>query len=345
MKVDLPLFSRTGALADVPGMARDAEDNGFDGVVYAETNGDPLLHLTVAAGVTHRVDLLTNIVVAFARSPMTLAVQGRALQDYSRGRLLLGLGSQIKPHIERRFSMPWSSPAARMTEYVSAMRAIWHSWATGDKLDFRGDFYTHTLMTPMFTPVSEHPAPKVFLAAVGPKMTEAAGRVADGILLHPFTTERYFREVTQPALESGRESEGAPADPPEVVASCLIVTGNTEEEFEEAKTAVRQQIAFYGSTPAYFPVLEQHDLADLGIELNALSKSDREDKWTAMGERIDDDTLELFAAVGTPREAAAVIRARWGESITRCALNPVGVASAELRVEVAKALHEQGGAH
>ncbi len=263
MKVVLPLASRTGALADVADMARQAEESGFDGVSFSEVVSDPILHLTIAAGATERVDLLTNIVVAFARSPMTLAVQGRALQDYSGGRLTLGLGSQIKPHIEKRFSMPWSAPAARMAEFVSAMRAIWDSWATGAKLDFRGDFYTHTLMTPMFTPLSEQPAPEVLLAAVGEKMTETAGRVADGILLHPFTTEQYVREVTLPALARGRTASGAPEGDPEIIASGFIVTGNTDEELATSKAAVRRQIAFYGSTPAYRPVLDLHGLGDL----------------------------------------------------------------------------------
>jgi probable F420-dependent oxidoreductase len=335
MKVVLPLASRTGALADVADMARQAEESGFDGVSFSEVVSDPILHLTIAAGATERVDLLTNIVVAFARSPMTLAVQGRALQDYSGGRLTLGLGSQIKPHIEKRFSMPWSAPAARMAEFVSAMRAIWDSWATGAKLDFRGDFYTHTLMTPMFTPLSEQPAPEVLLAAVGEKMTETAGRVADGILLHPFTTEQYVREVTLPALARGRTASGAPEGDPEIIASGFIVTGNTDEELATSKAAVRRQIAFYGSTPAYRPVLDLHGLGDLGDELNRLSKTADDGKWATMADLIDDGILALFAAEGAPAEAANMLFGRLGVIATRYTINNVGVQTPELQREVA----------
>lgn len=335
MKVVLPLSSPTGALADVADMARGAEASGFDGVSFSEVTSDPILHLTIAAGVTTRVDLLTNIVVAFARTPMTLAVQGRALQDYSGGRLSLGLGSQIKPHIEKRFSMPWSTPAPRMAEFVCAMRAIWESWATGEKLDFRGDFYTHTLMTPMFTPPTEQLAPEVLLAAVGEKMTETAGRVADGILLHPFTTDRYVREVTLPALARGRRAPGAPTGDPEIIASGFLVTGHTEEEMAASKTAVRRQIAFYSSTPAYRPVLDLHGLGDLGDELNRLSKTADDNRWATMGTLIDDEMLGLFAVEGAPAEAAKALYDRSGDVATRYTINNVGVRSPELQREVA----------
>ncbi|MGH8862746.1 MAG: TIGR03617 family F420-dependent LLM class oxidoreductase [Jatrophihabitantaceae bacterium] len=255
LKVGLPLIIPGEALAGVAELACAAEDAGLDGVSYSEMSSDPLLHLTIAAGATSRVDLLTNIVVAFARSPMTLAVQGRAIQDYSEGRLILGLGSQIKPHIQRRFSMPWGSPAARMVEFIEAMRAIWTAWETGDKLDFRGEFYTHTLMTPLFTPPSQSPAPKLFLAAVGDLMTRAAGTAADGLLVHPFSTERYLREVTLPAVAAGR---GDRAGDFEIVHAAMIVSGRTEEEYADSRRRVAEQVAFYGSTPAYRRVLDLH---------------------------------------------------------------------------------------
>lgn len=340
MKIDLPLSSPTGALADVHEMAVSAESDEFDGVSFSEVVSDPMLHLTIAAGATSRLDLLTNIVVAFARSPMTLAVSGRALQDYSGGRLTLGLGSQIKPHIERRFSMPWSSPAARMSEFISAMRAIWHSWSTGDRLDFQGDFYTHTLMTPMFTPPSIFPAPPVLLAAVGEKMTETAGRSADGILLHPFSTDRFVREVTVPALARGRAADGAPTAAPEIISSHFVATGDTEEELAAATLAVRNQIAFYGSTPAYRVVLAHHGLGDLGDELNALSKDRRADKWDAMGDLVDDDVLGLFAVTGTPEEAARALAQRLGDLATRYEINNVGVRTPALQLEFARQLRK-----
>ena len=255
--VVLPLDVPGGALSGVAEAARSVEDAGLDGVTSAELTSDPMLQLTVAAGATSRIGLGTNILVAFARSPMTLAVQARALQDYSQGRLVLGLGSQIRPHIERRFSMPWSSPAARMAEFVTALRTIWAAWATGEQLDFRGDFYRHTLMTPMFTPPTLSPDPEVLLAGVGPRMTETAGAVADGLLVHPFTTERYLREVSLPALARGAaQRTGSPVS--QVVDSTFLVTGRTEEELAASTRAVRQQLAFYGSTPAYAPVLQHH---------------------------------------------------------------------------------------
>ena len=196
-------------LHTVGAQAAELEDMGYAGVMTAETAHDPFFPLLVAAQNTEKVELMTSIAVAFARSPMTLANIGHDLNAYSKGRFVLGLGSQIKPHITKRFSMPWSSPAARMREYVMAMRAIWDSWHQQEPLAFTGQFYTHTLMTPFFTPTNtDYGAPKVFLAAVGPLMTEVAGEVADGVIAHAFTTEKYLRETTLPALEKGFAKAG-----------------------------------------------------------------------------------------------------------------------------------------
>ena len=202
MKIDGGLMGTD--LATLAGTARELEEVGYDGAQSAETSHDPFLPLLVAAEHTERLELSTSIAVAFARSPMTLANVAYDLQAFSKGRFTLGLGSQIKAHIEKRFSMPWSHPAARMRELVQAIRAIWASWSTGEKLDFRGEFYRHTLMTPMFNPgPNPYGDPKIVLAAVGERMTEVAGEVADGMILHGFTTERYVREVTLPALRAG----------------------------------------------------------------------------------------------------------------------------------------------
>ena len=333
MKVGLPLYLPGESLAGIAAAAPLAEAAGVDGVSCSEMSSDPILQLTVAAGVTSRVELLSNIVVAFARSPMTLAVQGRALQEYSKGRLILGLGSQIKPHIERRFSMPWSAPAARMAEYISALRAIWHSWESGDKLNFRGDFYSHTLMTPMFAPGNEYPAPKVYLAAVGERMTETAGAVADGVLLHPFSTVRYLREVTLPALARGRGDE--PEGQFDVVSAAFVVSGRDDAEFAASRQQVRAQLAFYGSTPAYLPVLDLHGWGDLGVELNRLSKQPDPDKWRQMGELITDEVLTEFTIVGEPGEIGAGLDRRFGGLITRYEVNPVGLRDPELALAVA----------
>ncbi len=333
MKVDLPLYVPGETLAGVAAAAPLAEAAGVDGVSCSEMTSDPILQLTVAAGVTSRVDLLSNIVVAFARSPMTLAVQGRALQEYSNGRLILGLGSQIKPHIERRFSMPWGAPAARMREYISALRAIWHSWESGERLNFRGDFYSHTLMTPMFSPGNEYPAPKVYLAAVGERMTETAGAVSDGILLHPFSTQRYLHEVTLPALVRGRGER--PERDVDVVSAAFVVSGRDEAEFAASRQQVCQQLAFYGSTPAYLPVLALHGWGGLGSELNRLSKRPDPDTWRQMGELITDDVLAEFAVIGAPDTIGDGLRRRFGGLITRYEVNTVGLRDPQMALAVA----------
>ncbi|HEV2780649.1 MAG TPA: TIGR03617 family F420-dependent LLM class oxidoreductase [Actinophytocola sp.] len=292
-----------------------AEAAGYDGVWVPETRIDPLLALTVAAGRTERIELGTAIVVAFARSPMTVAMAANDLQLLSGGRLLLGLGSQIKPHITKRFSMPWSSPAARMREYVLALRAIWHSWETGERLNFRGEFYTHTLMTPFFNPgPNPHGNPKVFIAGVGELMTEVAGEVADGFLCHGFSTERYLREVTVPALQRGRARAGKTLSGFEISGPSFVATGATGREIASAVDAVKRQISFYGSTPAYRKVLELHGWGDLQDELTALSKRDG---WDRMPELIDDEVLHTIAVVGEPEPAAAELNRRYGDLVQR----------------------------
>ena len=315
MKVDGGISFDIGSSAQ---SARDAEAAGYDGVWTAEGGHDPFLGCLLAAESTERIDVGTAIAVAFARSPMTTAQSANDLQARSKGRFILGLGSQIKPHIEKRFSMPWSQPAARMHEYVSALRAIWAAWHDGTKLDFQGDFYTHTLMTPFFNPgPNEHGVPKVYLAGVGERMTEVAGEVCDGFLGHGFTTERYLREVTLPALERGRRKAGKPGlDGFDISGTPFVVTGTTEEQLAQARTGTRRQIAFYGSTPAYRPVLELHGWGDLQGELNTLSKQGR---WAEMGDLIDDEMLDAFAIVGEPTQVADGLLARYGDCITRIA--------------------------
>ena len=312
MKVDSGLG---GGLDEVGARARALEDAGYDGAFSAETSHDGFLPLAVAATATERLELGTSIAVAFARTPMVTAIAANDLQVGTKGRFVLGLGSQIKPHIERRFSMPWSAPAARMREYVMAMRAIWSAWHDGTKLDFRGDFYTHTLMTPFFSPgPSEYGAPKVWLAAVGERMTEVAGEVADGVIVHGFTTERYVREVTIPAIDRGLAKAGRARAGFEISGPMFVVSGTTEEEMEAAKQATKQQIAFYGSTPAYRPVLELHGWGEVGDELNAMSKRGQ---WVEMGELVTDDILDAFAVVAEPGEVAGRLRARFGGLLDR----------------------------
>ena len=295
-----------------------AERLGYDGWWALETKHDPFLGCAVAAERTERVQVGTGIAVAFARNPMTVALQANDVQALSGGRFVLGLGSQIKPHITRRYSMAWSHPAPRMREFVLALRAIWEAWATGAPLDFRGDFYSHTLMTPFFDPgPNPHGPPKIVMAAVGPKMTEAAGEVADGMFCHGFSTERYVREVTLPELRRGAEKAGRDVSSFEIAAPSMIVAADTEPELEAGIASVRQQIGFYGSTPAYRPVLEAHGWGELQDELNALTKRGA---WDQVASLIDEEVLHTFAIIGTPEEAVEEARRRYGDIATRISI-------------------------
>ena len=295
--------------------AKDAEAAGYDGVWTAETSHDPFFPLLLAAEHTEKVELGTGIAVAFARNPMTLANVGYDIQKYSKGRHILGLGSQIKPHITKRFSMEWSHPAARMREMISAIKHIWGAWDGEHKLDFRGDYYQHTLMTPFFDPgPNPYGKAKVMLAGVGELMTEVAGEVADGFLCHGFTTESYLRSVTLPALERGAAKAGRKLSELEISGPAFVVTGADEESMKQAAAGTRQQIAFYGSTPAYRGVLEHHGWGELQTELNGLSK---QGKWQEMGTLIDDDILNTFAVVGEPEAIGPELSKRYGDVVSR----------------------------
>ena len=328
MKVDGGL-GLTPDIEAIAANARAQEAAGYDGVWTAETSHDPFLPLVVAAANTERLELGTAIAVAFARNPMLLANIGWDLQAMSNGRFNLGLGSQIKPHITKRFSMEWSKPAARMREMISAMRAIWNTWETGEKLDFRGDFYQHTLMTPFFTPeksdLGDFGVPKVWLAAVGGMMTEVAGEVCDGIICHGFTTEKYLREVTIPNLAKGREKAGKTMEGFEISGPFFVVTGQNEEDMAAAEAATKQQIAFYGSTPAYKGVLEIHGWEGMQEELNTLSK---QGKWVEMGNIIDDEVLNTFAVVAEPDKVAGELTKRYGDVVSRLSFYAPGQSDA-----------------
>lgn len=312
MKIDSGLGFN---LAQVGESAKRFEELGYSGLQTAETGHDPFLPLAQAALHTKNVDLITAIVVAFARTPMVLAPIAHDLNALSEGRFVLGLGSQIRAHITKRFSMPWSSPAARMREFILALRAIWANWYDKEPLNFVGKFYTHTLMTPFFTPQNtEHGSPRVFLAAVGPLMTEVAAEVADGIIVHPFTTQKYLRETTMPALERGWAKAGKSRSDFEISYPVFVVTAEDEAGLERAKNATRQQIAFYGSTPAYKPVLDSIGVGDLQGKLNTMSKQGR---WQEMGGLITDDILQKFAVIGEPQYVAGDLKAKYGDIIDR----------------------------
>ena len=313
MKVEASLMVQNPG--DAGSLAQEMEALGFDGIYTFEGQHDPFFPLVVAAQHTEKIELTTAIAVAFARNPMLLANIGYDLQLMSKGRFNLGLGSQIQPHIENRYGMPWSQPAARMRDMVKAIRAIWRCWNTGEKLDYRGDFYKHTLMTPVFSPgPNPYGNPNIFIAGVGPLMTEVVGEVADGLLIHPFNTAEFIAEQTLPALHRGFDSATKKREDFEISCQMIVVTGETDEEFESAKGMARNQIAFYGSTPEYKPVLDQHDWGDLQPRLNDLSK---EGKWGDMSALINDEVLETIALVGTPEEIGDKVRASRGALVDR----------------------------
>jgi probable F420-dependent oxidoreductase len=315
VKVDTGL---TADWADLPDEARRLEEAGYDGAWTAEVSHDPFLPLAVAAAATTRISLGTSIAVAFARSPMTLAYTANDLQAAAQGRFILGLGSQIKAHITRRFSMPWGRPAPQMREYILALRAIWAAWNEGAALDVQGEYYKHTLMTAMFRPEpNPYGPPRVFLAAVGAAMTRVAGEVTDGIVVHGFTTERYLREVTLPALAEGAARAGRSRDDVEVTCPGFVVIDDGSDAVATRIAATRRQIAFYGSTPAYRPVLALHGWGDLADRLHALSVTKDEGRWAAMGQLIDDEVLNTFAVVGSPQDAGAELKRRYGDIVDR----------------------------
>jgi probable F420-dependent oxidoreductase len=290
--------------------AKKFEEQGFDGVLSFEGPHDPFFPLVLAAQATERVELTTAIAIAFARNPMICAQMANDLQLISGGRFILGLGTQIRTHIERRFSQTWSKPNARMREFVRAIRAIWRCWETGEKLDFRGEFYQHTLMTPVFNPgPNPHGTPRIYLAGFGPKMVGIAGEVADGWILHPLHSPDFIDKVTMPALCDGARK--ADRDPAEIDISAQVITmlGSTDEQVAKARNGARAQVAFYSSTPAYKVMLDHHGWGDIQPDLNKLSK---QGKWVEMIEFISDEMLDTLGVSGTPAEVAKKLRDRNG---------------------------------
>jgi probable F420-dependent oxidoreductase len=303
-------------LDGIQAAAAAAERRHFDGLMVPEVAHDPFLPVPLAAACTRSIRLATGIAVAFARNPMTVAVTASDIHRFCDGRFVLGLGTQVKSHVTRRFSMPWSEPAARMREFISAVRAIWRSWEQQTPLDFRGDFYQHTLMTPMFDHgPSPFGRPPIHVAAVGPVMTSVAGEVADGLITHGFTTPDYVRDVTLPRLTLGLQRAGRAPTDIEVCVPLMIAIA--DDMHDPRIDAMRGTIAFYGSTPAYRTVLEHHGWGALGDELHALS---RRGEWQTMATLIDDTVLGTFAAVGDPKTVAATVIERYGGLVDRVQL-------------------------
>lgn len=296
-------------------MAEQLEQAGFDGAYSFEGQNDPFISLTAAALKTKKMQLMTSIAVAFARNPMSLAYLGNDLQLLSEGRFTMGLGTQVKAHVERRYSMPWGKPVARMREIVMAVKEIWRCWQTGDRLNFDGEYYQHTLMNSTFSPApNPFGAPKIFMAGVGSKMTEAAGEVADGFFVHPFHSAKSFDQLSMPSVQAGLDKAGKLRQDFVISAQVVTATGTFDQQLEAAIFSARNQIAFYGSTPAYKPVLEVHGWEGLQ---QVWSDMAREGKWIEMAGLVSDQMLETFALVGTPEQVAKKMKARCDSKIDR----------------------------
>lgn len=296
---------------------RALEEAGYDGLVLGEAANDPTVALAVASQHTSTVDLVAGVLIALPRSPTHVAYAANDLQSYSGGRYVLGLGSQIKAHIEKRFSATWDKPVGQMREFVLAVRAIFDAWERDEHVDFRGDHYQVTLMPPYFRPrPSGHGCPPIWLAGVGRRMVETAAEVADGLFVHPFTSESYLRGPISEWLAAGAQRAGRD-EPTGLALPVLVAVGEDEASLEHATAAVRRQIAFYGSTPAYKVVLDHHGFGDLQPELNALSKQGR---WDDMTSLIDDDVLDTFAVRGDAGSVAREITRRFGGLLARCSI-------------------------
>ena len=297
-------------LTDINRVAPQLESMGYNGLLMTELKHDPFLPLGVAATSTKTVTLATGIAISFLRSPMAIANIAWDLNEATSGRFTLGLGTQIRAHNEKRFSVPWSPPGPRMREYIQSLKAIWRCWKYNEKLSFEGEHYRFTLMTPEFVPESSgiH-LPPVTLAAVGPVMIKTAAEVADGIRLHGFCTSKYFEETIKPRIEMGLKAAGKARKNFEVSGGGFIATGPDNHAVDDATEAVRYRVGFYGSTPAYWPVLETHGYGDLGRKLNAMTKSG---EWDKLAAQIPDDLLELFCAIGRYDEIAKNIKERFG---------------------------------
>lgn len=333
-KIDAPL---TGALADAATSAARLKRIGFDGCFTFEGPSDPFFPLVAAA--PSGLDIYTNVAIAFPRSPMHLAYMAVDLQRASGGRFMLGLGTQIKPHIENRFSATWGRPVAHMRELLAALRAIFATWIDDAPLDHRGDYYNLTLMTPLFVPRPFGPAPPLWIGALGPNMTRLAGGAADGVLIHPFHTERFLRERTLPLLDEGAARDGRTGPPCAVGVDTMVGVWRTEAEREAAFQGCRAQMGFYGSTPAYRPTLDLHGWGDLQPELRAMTKAGR---WAELGSLITDEMVQTIACVGKPKDVAHQVMARYGDIATRVGLQFPYAADDDVLAELVDAWRSLG---
>jgi probable F420-dependent oxidoreductase len=318
MKLDASLGSESRYLRNVDAIARAAEALGFAGLWTSETKHDAFLPLAIAANETERIELGTSVAIAFSRSPMEVAQTAWDLQTLSDGRFILGLGTQVKAHVKRRFSMPWDKPVARLREYIGALRAIWGSFQTEGPLSFEGEFYRHTLMTPFFNPGPVgYPEIPIYIAGVNTGLATLAGELCDGFQVHPFHSPEYVRRTVKPAIAEGAHKEGRDLGEIELVTSVFVVTGESDEEIGEQREKTRTQISFYASTPTYRTVLEAHGWEEVGEELGKLA---RDKEWDEMPKLITDDMLAAFCVEAAPDEVGAALKERYEGLIDRVTL-------------------------
>jgi probable F420-dependent oxidoreductase len=327
----------TNNLKGIAEEAKWAEDIGYDGLCTEEAGHDPLLPLMMAASTTSRVTLETRVAIAFPRSPMVLAYAARDLQDYSGGRFRLGLGTQVKGHIQRRFSTDWNAPGPRLREYVQSLHAIWDTWQTGERLAFHGEHYNFSLMTPFFSPgKSEQPEPPVFISAVNPYNCRVAGEVCDGVSLHPLTTAKYLEQVIKPSIADGASRAGRDPKSVNLSNSSFMITGPNQASIDTQKEAVRKQIAFYCSTRSYSKILKVNGFAELGVWLHEMSLKQQ---WDEMTELITDEILDAFAVIGGYSEIPGLMKQRFDGMVDEVVFNAGGPDSpvqAEIRKTIAR---------
>lgn len=318
MKLDAVLAVETHRLGEAARVARAADEAGFAGLWTAETQHNPFLPLALAAEHTSRLELGTAVAIAFPRSPMVMAQIAWDLQDLSGGRFVLGLGTQVKAHIERRFSATWDSPVNRLREYIQALRAIWNCWQTGARLNYRGQYYQHTLMSPFFNPGPiDHPDIPIYIAGVNEGLARLAGEVCDGFHVHPFHSIKYVREIVRPQIAAGAAKTGRDPARVALASSVFVVTGADSKAMDDMRAAVRSQIAFYASTPTYRVVLDCHGWGDIGEHLSSLAAQQR---WGEMGELINDDMLDVYAVEAPLDRLGTALRRRYQGVLDRVAL-------------------------
>jgi probable F420-dependent oxidoreductase len=318
VKLDAGLGTEGEYLKGMDKTARAAEDLGFAGLWTSETKHDAFLPLAIAANETHQIGLGTSVAIAFSRSPMETAQTSWDLQDLSEGRFVLGLGTQVKAHITRRFSMAWDRPSARLREYILGLRAIWESFQSEGPLNFEGDFYRHTLMTPFFNPGPiEHPEIPIYIAGVNTRLAALAGELCDGFHVHPFHSPQYVRRTIIPAIADGAKQGDRDPGQVTLATSAFVITGENEESTTEQRESVRAQISFYASTPTYRTVLEAHGWEEVGERLGRMA---REKKWREMPALISEEMLAAFALEAAPDEIGPALRDRYVGLIDRVAL-------------------------